>query len=137
MSYKIEKVGYEYRGYKLGQKVMYDKKEVEIIGFDEKEKVCGAFLAISTTSGNGITHNGYLTSVLDTAKNKGIKFRWLSESEITPIKEKENPMEKKMTKADLEGKWVKVTKGDGIHFHTDDLIQIKDGASEQSTMVRR
>ena len=127
MSYKVEKAGYEFRGYKLGEKVMYRGEETMIIGFDENEKVSGAFLAISITSGNEITHNAYLTSVLDTAKNKCIKFRWVSELIVTPIQESEKPMEKKMTKEDLEGKWVKVVKGDGRHFHANDLIQIKNG----------
>ena len=125
MSYKVEKAGYEFRGYKLGEKVMYRGEETMIIGFDENEKASGPFLAIESCV-SYITHDGYLTSVLDTAEKKDIKFSWVLGSIITPIKEKEKPMEKKMTKADLEGKWVKVTKGDDRNFKTGDVLSIKN-----------
>lgn len=121
----IIKAGYEFRGYKLGEKVIYQGKEAMIIGFDENEKASGAFLAIESC-GLEISHNGYLTSVLDTAEKKDIKFSWVFESNITPIKESEKSMEKKMTKADLEGKWVKVVKGDNRNFKTGDVLFIKD-----------
>jgi hypothetical protein len=37
MSYRVEQEGFEYRGYKLGQNVVYEGKQVKIIGFDEED----------------------------------------------------------------------------------------------------
>ena len=125
MSYKIEKAGYEYLGFELGQNVMYKGKETIVVGFD-KDKSVACPIAIKHENSRDIRGSAFVDVVLDIAHENKYKYTWVEPTEIKII-ENEKPMEKKMTKADLEGKWVKVVKGDGRHFHTDDLIQIKNG----------
>lgn len=87
MSYKIEKAGYEYRGYKLGEKVMYNGQESMIIGFDENETSPNEkFIAVlSDKKKNGIKNSIAVNTVLDVADELNLKYAWVYESDITRL----------------------------------------------------
>ena len=126
MSYKIEKAGYKFKGYELSQKVMYQGSEATIIGFDERHGMLFPIVVASSYGNEDIRLDRGITTVLDVAHENNQRYEWASINEIATIIEKEKPMEKKMTKADLEGKWVKVTKGDDRNFKTGDVLSIKN-----------
>ena len=128
MSYKIKKAGYEFKGWKLGQRVMYQGQETTIIGFDERnERIFPIVVASSKDYEQDIKLDTCITTLLDVAHEINQGYEWASINEIATVKEKEKPMEKKMTKADLEGKWVRCTwKKSTNHYRVGDLLQIKD-----------
>lgn len=92
MSYKIEKAGYRFKGYELGQKVMHKGKETTIIGFDTDG--VDDFIAVKSSwiDAFDLRESIFARIVLDTAHNENYKAHWAKESEITPIKEKERGM---------------------------------------------
>ena len=86
MSYKVEQLGYEYRGYKLGQ--MTDRGM--IIGFDtsfEEHKFIAIYNSDSIQNKN-ISNNPYICVAL--VGYESFKFSWYSKNEIEILEESQS-----------------------------------------------
>lgn len=91
MSYRIEKNGFEVRGFKLGQKVVLDddKNERVIIGFSEDG--ASHFIAISTQFGSEMRHSEYATVVLDGYESTS--YQWESQYCLSIVETNETAQE--------------------------------------------
>lgn len=99
---RVEKEGYEYRGFKLGQKVRLkeDEKEYKIIGFDENAENCFIALNVKQKYANNI----YWTVMLEDMKNK--HCFWVTPEQLEIIEMTEKNKDEKETVLEIE--YVKV-----------------------------
>ena len=77
----VEKENYEYLDFKLGQKVMFEKKEHIIIGFDETTDDC--YIAIDNIGTECGGTKEFITSVLEKKENN--ECFWVSPEQIELI----------------------------------------------------
>lgn len=127
MSYQIKKEGYEIKGVKLGQKCICKNEETIIIGFDNRDTE--EFIAVKTKAGAGVavTETMYMTHALDVAHNENFNYTWVKLSDIKLLEKEDIKMEKRMKKADLEGKWFKINKSNrNKYYKAGDIIQCKN-----------
>ena len=90
MNYKIEQIGYEYRGFKLGQ--MTDRGM--IIGFDTKCSDTYGFMAIESNISrkNSIQESEYINVILRGYENS--EYEWCNYDEIEILEEPQsNPIQ--------------------------------------------
>lgn len=85
---RIKSKGYSYRGYHLGQKVMYGGEEGVIIGFVDTSEDGDDFIAITSSLSNTVKliESIYATDILDEYGND-THWIWVSPSEIEVLKE--------------------------------------------------
>ena len=89
MSYKIEQIGYEYRGYKLGQ--MTDRGM--IIGFDTRFTDTYSIIAVKSNMSCGtVQDSGFVDVVLEGYEHS--KYEWCNFGEIKILEESQpNPLQ--------------------------------------------
>lgn len=115
----LREKGYEFRGWKLGEKVKSEIGEHFIVGFDERAE--RAFIAITTNDINA-THDNIKTSLCATSylENDSEYFVWVSENEIEKIEndveEKNKEVMDKINQYDLESLREKIKKADELAF---------------------
>ena len=80
--YKIKNIGYKYLGYKLGQKIKFNKQWENIVGFDEE---CNLILITYNTGFKFKVAKSDLTTGLDVADEQ--KVYWVDIKDIKCIKE--------------------------------------------------
>lgn len=89
MSYKIEQVGYEYRGFKLGQ--MTDMGR--IIGFDTRFTDTCSFITVESNMSCGtVQDSGFVDVVLKGYENS--KYEWCNSDEVKTLEVSQpNPLQ--------------------------------------------
>lgn len=93
-SSKIKPIGYEYKGYKLGDKVRYKDRFENIVGFDESEVSIFNILITATVMDEETMEfkdAGFISSSLNVAETQLVK--WADSSEIDNIEENEDIIE--------------------------------------------
>lgn len=82
---RVEKAGYVYNGFKLGQKVVYHNKEMVVIGFVEGASYS---IAINACYHNNISNSAYKDELVVLEGFETSQFLWVSEHDIETIEDK-------------------------------------------------